>query len=416
MSMQTKSDEQVGEYSAEELRALAQQTLLAEGDRLHPEVFPQLDNVSAGWTFRVVIRPAERKPPEYVYIPVSVSGLSGKALSERLLTIILWNMMWESGQLRYDLFEERLSPDLHWLENFADENLYLVLKAPFHRYEAYAPLYHLLPQETLRRFRLPLLKRGIWPAMFAYQLVGYLLPQDFDSRLAHALAWHLWPLLNPGSALSAFSPSDPIHILAHNLDYWLPYISQVAEARLQRLPRIEAEDEKQAELVERMRREAPDDVRAELPLGGGAIWQGEEDAWQATCEMVEAADAGGRLRAILDAIRSNRVADDFSDRWSHDREDFERKLNHKRAKVKVAFVELPDTIPVHGPDSEVHENLLWEDFLAVLDQKERRVVVCLRSGLTRATEISQVLGYANHSPVSKALARIRRKAVQYFDS
>lgn len=36
------------------------------------------------------------------------------------------------------------------------------------------------------------------------------------------------------------------------------------------------------------------------------------------------ADADGRLRGILDAVRSNRVEDYFSDRWSYAREDFER--------------------------------------------------------------------------------------------
>lgn len=47
----------------------------------------------------------------------------------------------------------------------------------------------------------------------------------------------------------------------------------------------------------------------------------------------------------------------------------------------------------------------------MLDKKERRVVVCLRSGTTEATAIAE-LGYANHSPVSKTLAKIRRKAAR----
>jgi len=70
---------------------------------------------------------------------------------------------------------------------------------------------------------------------------------------------------------------------------------------------------------------------------------------------VDEADAEGRLRGILDAVRSNRVEDDFSERWSFAREDFERKLYHKRSKVKVRFVELTDTIPVQGPETEVED-------------------------------------------------------------
>lgn len=51
----------------------------------------------------------------------------------------------------------------------------------------------------------------------------------------------------------------------------------------------------------------------------------------------------------------------------------------------------------------------------MLDRKERQVVVLLRSGVTRVGEIASQLGYAYHSPVSKALARIRRKAANFFD-
>jgi hypothetical protein len=122
------------------------------------------------------------------------------------------------------------------------------------------------------------------------------------------------------------------------------------------------------------------------------------------------------LRGIIDAVRTNRIEDDFSNIWSYAKEDFERKLYHKRAKVRVSFVELDEAEPVHAPTSEIHENLLWEDFLALLDVKDRRIVVCLKNGITRVSEISQKLGYANHSPVSKALKRIREKAKRYLNS
>jgi hypothetical protein len=81
----------------------------------------------------------------------------------------------------------------------------------------------------------------------------------------------------------------------------------------------------------------------------------------------------------------------------------------------VTFVELDETEPVHAPTSELHEDLLWEDFMVLLTPKERRIVVCLKNGVTHATEISKALGYANHSAVSKTLKRIRQKALRYFD-
>ena len=77
-----------------------------------------------------------------------------------------------------------------------------------------------------------------------------------------------------------------------------------------------------------------------------------------TQAIVDQADENGRLRGIIDAIRSHRVTDDFSARWSYAKEDFERKLYSKRSKVRVSLVELPETLPVHGPTSEYTDSLL----------------------------------------------------------
>lgn len=151
------------------------------------------------------------------------------------------------------------------------------------------------------------------------------------------------------------------------------------------------------------------------PRDGGPVWFGEDEAHDALVETVEAADRTGRLRGILDAVRSHRIEDDFSSHWSYSREDFERKLHGKRRKVKVTFVELTDTTPVQGPESEVLGNLVANDFLALLDARNRQIVVLLNSGVTKKTEIADILGYANHSAVSKRLAQIRWAAEAYFD-
>lgn len=326
-------------------------------------------------------------------------------------------MSWEAGQLRSALFEDELPAHLKWLMKFSDVNLYLL---PYTRpkYGAYIPLYHLLPQRMLGDFSLPLFKKGMWPVGFTVDWSTSFLNNDFESRLSEAFAYHIWPLLIRSSKMSAFTKDDPLVILSHNLDYWLPYAYKVAEERLRSFPRVDFKSTAQEQELHRLRQKMPTDIEVNLPLKGGTIWTGEEDAWQATKELVEVADKEGKLRKIIDAVKSNRVDDDFSSYWSYAREDFERKLYHKRSKIKVAFVQLDDTIPVHGRCSElerIEENLLWEDFIAFLDKKERKVVVCLRNGITKASEISKILGYANHSPVSKALKRIREKAKKYLE-
>ena len=86
---------------------------------------------------------------------------------------------------------------------------------------------------------------------------------------------------------------------------------------------------------------------------------GEDEAWEAAQELVAVADEHGALRGLVEAVRTHRIQDDFSSVWSYEREDFERKLHRKRLKVKVIFVEMPDSVPVSSEDSEVHERLLW---------------------------------------------------------
>ena len=146
------------------------------------------------------------------------------------------------------------------------------------------------------------------------------------------------------------------------------------------------------------------DVRYEMPTFGTEVWTGEVEASEVTRDLIELADRGGRLRAM-----------DFSHRWSAEREDFERKLYRKRNKVKVSFVELDDSIPYLDAETEVDDNMLYRSLMTVVSPKDRHVVVCLHKGITHVREIADRLGYANHTPVSKALARIRRQAAKLLD-
>ncbi|MBU5356056.1 hypothetical protein KQI74_27770 [Paenibacillus barcinonensis] len=167
---------------------------------------------------------------------------------------------------------------------------------------------------------------------------------------------------------------------------------------------------KQAEVLKEAKNNVPEGISIYRPLMGGLIWEGDSEAWEILSEVVELADSQGKLRNLIEAIRSNRVQDDFSSKWSYEREDFERKLYKKRSKVK--FVELSDN-SCEGPFSEVDDQMFWQDFMTILDHKERQVIVMLRNGTTNLSEIGKELGYANHSPISKALRKIQRKLQQF---
>jgi hypothetical protein len=375
-------------------------------DDVDRDVFPLLYSISGAFLYRLLPRPIRTSPPEFVYID------SDKLNSNEIGELVAWNLAWEAGHIRQEMGVVERVPIIENLATYRDSNLYLL---PYHRnnhYNAYSSLFHLIPRKTLQFNQLPLITNGKWPVEWPGRKMS--LPNDFDERLAQAFSFHIWPLINSGSKVSSFSKDGPLRILSHNLDFWLPSIFKVVENRLSQFERVAIETEEQLRKIEEAKLLLPSDVEPVRPLPGGEVWVGEDDAWEATKEMVEVADSDGKLRAMVDAIRSNRVEEDFSDIWSREREDFERKLYKKRSKVKVTFVELTDTIPVHGPDSEFHENLLWEDFFGILDQKEKRIVVCLRNGITKLGDIANEMGYANHSPVSKVLKKIRGKASKFL--
>jgi hypothetical protein len=397
-------------------RQVARELHLQDDAGKDSENFPQLWTLSPKFFYRFLPVPKEIGPvPEYAYVndPHYIRSLTQEEKAEYEIFVANWNNTWEARGLRSEMFDERVPKRLRWVVTHG-KNLRLVVRNPVHSYDAYAPLYHLLPRKTLEKFGLPLLRRGNWPHLMAHHLLEHVVPSDFNARLQQAFAHHIWPLLGSRGIPSAYSRNEPVRLLSHSLDYWMPYIDLVAQSVCAGFGRTGFDDAKEVADFDLHKNDMPAGVTLATPLRGGTIWAGEKEALAVTKEMVEVADRAGQLRAIIDAVRANRVKDDFSDVWSFEREDFERKLYAKRSKVKVKFVEVDETIPVHGPESELHENLIWQDLFSVLNQKERLVVVCLRNGVTRLADMAKELGYANHSPISKALARIRKKARKLF--
>jgi hypothetical protein len=377
-----------------------------------PEMYPRLWNVSAGFMCKAVVRAQNPVLPEYVTVSLR-PGISDDTNLSLSLAISKWNLLWEAAQFRRRFFDDdELPAPLYKIADQGDVNVVFVPRTES-RYHEYAPLFHLLSRAALERHGLPLLTGGQWPFLQQPGDIGSFLPDDFQNRLARAWAGTVWRHLmpQPHSGISKFTADDPIRLLAHNLDFWVPPVTQVIEEYL-----------REFSVVDKGVIDGPVPLEdgsvlsgAVLtnPRMGGDIWRGEQEAAEAVRRTVEAADADGRLRGILDAVRSHRCEEDFSPQWSGAREDFERKLYRKRPKIQVRFVELTDTIPVHGPETEVVDQMLFGDFLALLDTRDRTIVVLLRSGYTKLTEVAEAMGYRTHSAVSKRLDHILRQAVRF---
>src|SRR5712692_2500139 len=130
------------EVSIEEIDRQIVRSYLAEEEDLQPENYPHLGNISARFVYQLMPRPTVPRAPEYVYIPLELP--TGHKLKEdatlRLeLLIAQWNMCWEAGHLRHDMFADDLPPELQWLEHLDEQNIYLIPQVAFHHYYAYAP-------------------------------------------------------------------------------------------------------------------------------------------------------------------------------------------------------------------------------------------------------------------------------------
>ena len=399
------------EPTAEERAQWERENTFVDADRAGPEMYPRLFNLSVGLMYQAVMRAEVPDRPEYVTItPLDEHHKLAKAGD--FVALWKWNAMWEAAQFRRRYFDEdELTPEMARIADVGDRNIVFVPRTQA-RYQEYAPIYHLLPRRTLERFNLPLLNAGIWPYSPGSGTGERLLPDDFHTRLGRAWAHTVWKHLVPASGIRSFAKDEPISLLAHNLDYWLPSVTEVVEDILRSFPVVGDTERTPIRLIDASILEG---AYRGSPRKGGDIWRGEDEAAGIVEEVVDIADEHGQLRSILDAVRSNRVADDFSGHWSFAKEDFERKLYSKRSKVKVTFVELTDTIPVQGPETEVIGNLVTADFMALLRPKDREIVVLLTSGLTKLTDVATELGYANHSAVSKRLAKIQTQARSFFD-
>lgn len=369
--------------------------------------YPVCGSLSGSFFYRLIPNPTERHPPEFVFIKPDDNGIHSLAMKGH---IAQWNMAWEAGHLRGEILRAEMPESFSWLDNYKDANIYLLPYSAKHGYYAHQHLLNLLPARTREKFGLPLTKRGIWPTESAHWFLDRILPKDFDQRLSKAMAYHIWPLINNSSRINRYTKSEPISLLAHNLNYWSPFLNTIIEEKLLLASPTPHKNEKDRRDAVKQNKIMPQGIYMDSPRMGEFAWYGEDEAWEVTKKLVGLANKDGQLSNIIDAIKSNRVSDDFSELWSREKEDFERKIYSKRSKIKVSFVEIDNAIPVHGPTSEVHEDLIWEDFIALLNPKEKQIVICLKNGITKLTDIGQYLNYANHSPISKAMTAIRKKA------
>ena len=238
--------------------------------------------ISQGFLSDFVAVAREPQNPEFIYVRYQQYD---KNEQDAKLHVFLhkWNWHRETGRHRLDLFESEIPAKLSWLRRHKGSNFYLLPEPEgTASYGTYLPLFHLVPAKTLKRFGLsPMEILGTFPmGVFFYPREDN--STQFGTSLQKAFAHHIWTHMDTGSKLSDHSSVDPISLLSHNLNFWLPYAYQVIEEEARSWGRVPCRTKEQGRKLRAIRRRVPLEATAERPLYGGVIWDGEEQAHEVT--------------------------------------------------------------------------------------------------------------------------------------
>ena len=261
----------------------------------------------------------------------------------------------------------------------------------------YLPLFYLIPDEIAT-------KRGFLdfprdPYVVAtdnhWQKIYY--SKQFQVMLLDTWGWMMWQHLGIRGGIDNYSKSDPFVLMALNLPMWAWLLAHWGITT---------------------------DFLAEVPPGAEIPFYSMDEA-ATNCDQF----AKGfwnhpylKMREVWEVVNTHRDHRDFSHVASHVKMDFHRKYYHTRASTKVEpiisdYGEDGEEETIYAPYmpnefAEVEFRIWFEGFLERLNEKDRQIIKLLEEGYNQE-EIADMLGYANHSGVSKRVRHIRKEYDKY---
>jgi hypothetical protein len=327
-----------------------------------------------------------------------------------------WNQSASGGWVRAEDVVDYLTaihPGLNQREN---PNLIFVPQRADGLTQLHVMLASLLTDGALARLKM---KRQ--PANIGLNLVGIRqLPHSCGERIEHEFSRLIWKKMSPAARLNAsfFSPSSSLRLLAGDTGYWMHRLYRIAMERREMMFEPVKDDESWKPLVDlhsAVMATIPESERdwyeVRRPLYGGDVWN-ENDRVERRELLNEAINGIGvmdSLAPVVELLHARRAHEDFSERYSWIKEDFERQFYSKRAALKVELIETLDDAPVwSSTDNEGYGHALFRDVMAWLDRKERKLFLALRMGKT-ASEIAKAGGLSSHASISRRIARLKQK-------
>ena len=352
-------------------------------------------------------------------------GMEGKKFSglEFDSMVYQWNQSASGGWIRSEDVVDYLAaihPRLNQREN---PNLIFVPRRPDGLTQLHIMLASLLPDSAFARLNMERESANI-----GLNLVGIrLLPDGCAELIEREFSRYIWKKISPAARTNAsfFSPSSSLRLLAGDMTFWMHRIYRIAmERREVMFEPVKKEDKgwkPLSELHDAVMDTIPESEREQYevrrPLYGGDVWN-EVDPVDRRKVLDEAIDGLGvmdSLAPVIELLHARRAHEDFSERYSWIKEDFERQFYSKRAQLKVELIETLDDAPVWAStDNEGYGHALFRDVMAWLDLRERKLLLALRMGRT-ATEIATIEGLAGHASISRRIARLKRKLASLLD-
>jgi len=261
----------------------------------------------------------------------------------------------------------------------------------------YLPLFYFIPEEIAEKRGLADFPRDPYIAVTDEKWRNVYNNKRFQVMLMDTWAWMMWQCLDIKGGIDNYSKNNPLICMVYDLAMWAWLLSQIGITT---------------------------DFLATYPHGMEVPFLSME---QAAMNGDKFANLFWnhpmlKMRKVWDIVKNHRAHGDYSNMPSHVKMDFHRHYYHTRAKTKVESIindygEDGEEKIVYAPYTpsdfaEIETRMWFDEFLKLLNEKDRKIVTFLEEGYTQK-EIAEMLGYSNHSGVTKRIKHIREVFVEF---
>ena len=264
----------------------------------------------------------------------------------------------------------------------------------------FLPIFYRIPKEILevRGKELMWIPRTPASAFYDAEVIRFVESDIFMNGLINCVAYMVWPYLNVSPKMEVYSNHDPAWIIAYSLPIWIRGF-------------IDYDGMWDA-------RELKSQVDSFLHFKYSYIPM--EESQKRLSYIVPQVLKQYNIDKVIEVIKENRCFEDFVENWeSNQKIDFLRKWYHKRTKHPIVSLdaeieqytkynngqELDFEDITANTEEQVLSEVMVKQFTDSLSEKDKKILEMRLEGHTQE-EISEALGYKNHSGVQKRITKI----------